>query len=128
MTTEDRSPTDRDRRLRRGRVLSVTVVSAGIVGSLGVAGAVALAETGPTTSTAVSGRPDGAVGTPRPDDEPGSDDAPGSDDSDSFSTWRTEQDGGSAQPAAPAPGASSGEQTPDLQRGSSPFHGNSGGS
>ena len=97
------TPADRDRSLRRVRRLRVGVVSAGVVGSLGVAGVVA-------ASSAPPGR--AAADTPATAADDRSQ-ARGADDS--FSRWQHDQD---PQQTAPQ----------GLARGSGPSHGSTGGS
>ena len=101
MTTDP--STRRDAHLRLVRRLRIGVVSAGVVGSLGVAGVVASSAT-----TENRDRPDRASGTARDD---------------SFSEWQddsgqTSEEDPWGQPVPP----------PGLQQGFGPSHGSTGGS
>jgi hypothetical protein len=96
--------TRRDAHLRLVRRLRVGVVSAGVVGSLGVAGVVASSATATPESR---DRPDGASGTARDH---------------AFSQWQDDSGQGSEDPwGQPA-------QPPGLQQGFGPSHGSTGGS
>jgi hypothetical protein len=96
--------TRRDAHLRLVRRLQVGVVSAGVVGSLGVAGIVASSASATTEN---GERPDDASGTARDD---------------SFSEWQDDSGQTSEDPwGQPA-------QPPGLQQGFGPSHGSTGGS
>jgi hypothetical protein len=96
--------TSRDARLRLVRRLRIGVVSAGVVGSLGLAGVVA---SGASADPETRNRPDNASGTARDDSFAQRDDDSGQTSED---PW--------GQPAQP----------PDLQRGFGQSHGSTGGS
>jgi len=96
--------TRRDARLRLVRRLRIGVVSAGVVGSLGVAGVVASSASATTEN---QDRPDGASSSARDD---------------SFSQWQDDSGQASEDPwGQPA-------QPPGLQQGFGPSHGSTGGS
>ena len=101
MTTDP--STRRDAHLRLVRRLRIGVVSAGVVGSLGVAGVVASSATATTENR---DGPDRASGTARDD---------------SFSEWQDDSGQTSEDPwDQPVP--------PGLQQGFGPSHGSTGGS
>ena len=108
MTPVDCSPAGRDRHLRLAGRLRVAVVAAGVVGSLGVAGAVAASEE--AAGNATEGTPAATSGTVSGDRSA----AQGIDDGDSFSRWRG---GGRDQPVPQG-----------LRQGVGPSHGSTGGS
>ena len=96
--------TRRDARLRLVRRLRIGVVSAGVVGSLGVAGVVASSASATTEN---QDRPDGASSSARDD---------------SFSQWQDDSGQASEDPwGQPV-------QPPGLQQGFGPSHGSTGGS
>lgn len=129
MTPNDHLPdcsvARRDAHLRLVRRLRVGLVSAGVLGSVGVAGVVAAAADG---GGAVQAPPAPAVGDAGGDRTA----APG----DSFSRWRVGKRGGTADEGGavvpdPEPQQDQGsrqDRAPRLQQGSGPAHGSTGGS
>ena len=142
MPRVNRTPAQRDRQLERVRRLRRAIVSAGVLGSLGLAGFVAVSTEQQRAAAADTTRPTTPVPAQRSQTRGTGDD--------SFSRWQSGSDdqGGDdgTQPPAPAQGQSGGQSgsqsgsqsggqsqtqpapAPSLQPGSGTSHGSSGGS
>jgi hypothetical protein len=120
----------RDAHLRLVRRLRVGLVSAGVAGSLGVAGVVATHAPNATSgdSSSGSGQPVQVGGTTTPGTTTPGTTTPGTSGDDGFSGWRDdagEDDGGRAQQQ---PQQQTQLQAPGLQQGFGRSHGSTSGS
>ncbi len=133
-----RTPAQRDRQVERVRRLRRAIVSTGVLGSLGLAGFVAVSTEQQRSAAADTAQPSAPAPVQRSQTQGTGDD--------SFSQWRGESDdqGGDDGAQAPAPnqgqsggqsqGQSGGQSqaqpapAPSLQPGSGTSHGSSGGS